>query len=322
MPSSSVPRFSAPEQVVTVRTGKETSRLTAHDSDWWAPWGSREKLPRDLTLPPFVRGTTHHASLELDASVWGPLLAFVLPFASKDEARVNLTKIALFSDGRLIATDGHRLAQARTPKLPARFFGGRKVLLLPSEVVQGVIAAKHSPLTVSWSARAEHKHPTHWTVARGNASTIIGLPGKPATFPPVDTVLRSEHWVTVRANIAELRHLLRQAAVVHATTRHFSSIRALLHRDRIQISAVEEEGVEFKGHMGVLDFTVHGTDDPFPADGHLVGLNGDYVDEALEALARTGAEFVTLGFLDDPIVPVCCTAGDFTTVTMPMRLNP
>lgn len=228
------------------------------------------------------------APVDIDAAALARALGAVEHAVSADEGRPNLTGVH-FGAGRVVATDGHRLAVADLPGLSAD-------AIVPGAAVAQIRRALPTSGTVCLAIDSRHAQVTigDYTLT---ARLIDGA------FPRIDSVIPAPVDTTLDLSRAEAVDRTR-AALAFAPAKSRTVHVQRLRDDTAAISAQDAD--RGSAHVEIA------------AAGDWrgnVSLNGDYL---LDALAAATGDTVRIE-IREALAPICIRQDGVVLVVMPVR---
>ena len=289
--------------------GAESDReitISAADADWLAVRAGRASCRLPL-LPgnEFPRPSPPHAgtvNLEFDAAAFLAALRRTAPAMSTEQTRFYLCGVFL-SEGRLCATDGHRLAlhtiAADVPATPD--------VIIPSAAVTRLIALLRGiagSLAVAVSATQIAFSTPGWTLT----SKLVD-----GQFPDYRRVLPPRAPVPLVVNRAALHDAVALVAKMYESSNVARAARLTAEGNELIVASAGAEA------LGTCEVTL-AIENPEPAEPWATGLNSKYLVAAVDSIE---AELVELHGLTDPMMPLwLCAAGEAHdgAVIVPMRV--
>ncbi len=244
----------------------------------------------------------------VDAEVFRKMVDKVVPFASGDESRYQLSGVLLESrdeEGktllRMVATDGHRLAIAdgEVPGIAA-LLSGRKVLV-PKKGLQEIRKLAEGG-TGSLEISASEKF-----LFAGRGDTELWVRLLEADFPDYNQVIPRENRIQVQLPRELFAESLRRVSVMAPEKIH--SVRLSLSGKQLEVSSTSPDIGEARDLL------------PIEYDGASlrIGFNGRYLLDAINGISE---ETALMELKDDVSQVVVRPAKDksFLAIIMPMRI--
>lgn len=242
---------------------------------------------------------------EVKAPVLTSLIDKTLFSVCADEAKVNLNGALLESDGKtatMVSTDGHRLTKYSVALDLPELAGGVVIPRKGLAEIRRLVGHLDGACSLGVGRGQVF-------VRAGDVLVAVKLCG--VTFPPWRQVLPKGHQSTARVSRSELLDALRQAVVV-APNKTLST-KITVEPKRLRLAADSPD-------LGSVNLEVPA--EWSNAKGSIaVGVNGNYVSEALSAIEADQVELRLNGPLDAvAIVPAEADDDGLLAVVMPMSI--
>lgn len=221
----------------------------------------------------------------------------VKPVASTDITRLFLMTVCI-SDGDIVATDGHRMSIVTEPELTL----SDNELLIPKDSVSSIVKLFEGQESID-IAMGDNK----LYFQAGNILFTTRLIAK--NYPNYRAVVPQGPARTVKGNTGELLSAVKRLMLIHrdGATSKLSTIKMEFTQDEIVLTA--ESGASGEGAEAVAATTGF-------EDGTVVGLNGNYLKDALESLQEDTFEL----YVRNDLKPLVFKEGNYTHVLMPIKI--
>ncbi len=245
-----------------------------------------------------------HNALAIPVEQFRAAMTYALSASSEDETRFHIAGAAIMPDGRIVATDGHRLHMVRgIPECKA--LGEPR--LLPGKLMKNLIAAMLPDST----PEIRYRKTAVWLTGlalRGGAIVELRVSTERGVFPPVDQVVpKYDADCTIDVSPRELYDAVKKTGTLVSSTGTNSVVIGAGRKGGFVVF-INDKRAEEK-HSEVLRFKAFTAGPP-----RVLSLQPGYLLDALQPLLDQPR--VTLE-INDGLDPVVVRHGNYTAVVMP-----